>query len=88
MLRRKALADPEATLEKILPIAKAVELSELQAEGIESANRLITKAREKLNERKPIEIEVSLLWLSTYSGQRELSCLQEAMSKMPEMESF
>ena len=33
-LRRKALADPGITLEKILQIAKAMELSEVQVDGI------------------------------------------------------
>lgn len=43
-LRRKALADPEITLEKLLQIAKAMmERSEVQAEGIESANQLTKK---------------------------------------------
>jgi hypothetical protein len=42
-LRRKALADPEITLEKLIQIAKSMELSEVQADGIESANRLTKK---------------------------------------------
>ena len=43
-LRRKALADPEMTLEKILQMAKSMELAESQAEGIESANRISKRA--------------------------------------------
>ena len=46
-LRRKALADPEITLEKILQIAKAMELSEVQAEGIESVNQLTKKVNHR-----------------------------------------
>ena len=57
-LRRKALSDPEITLEKLLQIAKAVELSELQADGIESANRITHKFKyheSRKNSRKRSE---------------------------------
>ena len=42
-LRRKALADPDITLGKLIRIAKSMELSEVQADGIENANRITKK---------------------------------------------
>ena len=55
-LRRKALADPGITLEKILQIAKAMELSEVQAEGIESANQVTKRSyRRETNNPKQNE---------------------------------
>ncbi|CAB4025728.1 Transposon Ty3-G Gag-Pol poly, partial [Paramuricea clavata] len=52
-LRRKTLADPEITLEKLIQIAKSMELSEVQADGIESANQLTKKTgRREINQQR------------------------------------
>ena len=49
----QALVDPEITLEKLIQIAKSMELSEVQADGIESANQLTKKTgRREINQQR------------------------------------
>ncbi|XP_046855972.1 uncharacterized protein LOC124449073 [Xenia sp. Carnegie-2017] len=45
-LRRKALADPEITMEKLLQMGKTMEMSKTRAEGIESTNRIWHKRKQ------------------------------------------
>ena len=52
-LRRKALADPDITLEKLIKIAKSMELSEVQADGIENTIRVTKKtSRREINQER------------------------------------
>ena len=49
------MADPEITLEKLIQIAKSMELSEVQADGIESANQLtknVMISRSEINQER------------------------------------
>ncbi|XP_046862941.1 uncharacterized protein LOC124456568 [Xenia sp. Carnegie-2017] len=45
-LRRKALADPEITMEQLIQMRKTMEMSKTQAEGIESTNRIWHKRKQ------------------------------------------
>ncbi|XP_046858745.1 uncharacterized protein LOC124452206 [Xenia sp. Carnegie-2017] len=45
-LWRKALADPEITMEKLIQMGKTMEMSKTQAEGIESTNRIWHKRKQ------------------------------------------
>jgi len=74
------LADPDITLEKLIQIAKSMELSEVQADGIENANRVTKKtSRREINQQQNENQQKSKCWFCGY---------QHVLGKMSKMESF